>query len=74
LTHPPPITTHGLRAGRAHANVVGWALQDEFKRKWGAGAIYALAHEMKSRGVVVSAVQGCRVHYCVTGRSAGSLV
>ena len=54
--------------GRPHANVVGWAMSDSLKKSWGAGAIYAVAHEMSKRGFVLSALNGFRVHYCVTGR------
>ena len=54
--------------GRPKANVVGWALNAKFKKAWGAGAIYAVAHEMSKHGIVVSALNGFRVHYCVTGR------
>jgi len=57
--------------GTPKANVVGWAMSDAVKKSWGAGAIYAVAHEMAQRGIVLSALNGFRVHYCVTSRSAG---
>ena len=46
-------------------------MSDELKEAWGAGSIYAIAHEMNERGVTLSALNGHRVHYCVTSRSAG---
>lgn len=57
--------------GRPHANVVGWQLSPELQKSWGPGAIYAIAHEMNQRGITLSAMNGFRVHFCVTSRSAG---
>ena len=51
------------------ANVVAWKISEA--TNWGKGAIYAFAHEMQVRGIVLSAVKGRKVHFCVTGRSAG---
>ena len=51
------------------ANVVGWKISPS--TNWGKGAIYAFAHEMQKRGIILSAVKGEKVHFCITGRSAG---
>eukprot|EP00924_Labyrinthula_sp_SR-Ha-C_P007976 maker-scaffold_41-snap-gene-2.33-mRNA-1 protein AED:0.00 eAED:0.00 QI:223/1/1/1/1/1/2/263/635 len=55
---------------RPLVNVFSFKIKSELG--WGNGATYALAHEMAKRKFVVSALKGDRVHYCVTGRSAGN--
>eukprot|EP00511_Aplanochytrium_stocchinoi_P000317 CAMPEP_0204821956 /NCGR_PEP_ID=MMETSP1346-20131115/150_1 /ASSEMBLY_ACC=CAM_ASM_000771 /TAXON_ID=215587 /ORGANISM="Aplanochytrium stocchinoi, Strain GSBS06" /LENGTH=628 /DNA_ID=CAMNT_0051947935 /DNA_START=74 /DNA_END=1960 /DNA_ORIENTATION=+ len=54
--------------GDSPANVFAWRINP--KLGWEKGAIYALAHEMSQRNIVLSAMKGDRVHYCVTGRSS----
>jgi len=54
--------------GEPHANVVAWRAA---KNVWSRGAVYALAHEMGKRGFVVNALAKEKLHFCVTGRSAG---
>jgi len=52
------------------ANVIAWRISPE--ASWPSGAIYAFAHEMSTRNITLSALGGGeRVHFCVTGRSAG---
>merc|ERR1719440_422866 len=56
--------------GMPVANVVTWRLDPAIARKWGAGAIYCLAHECEQHHVTVSACKNHVLHFCVTGRSA----
>jgi len=54
--------------GQPQVNVIAWRAKEGL---WAQGAIYALAHEMEKKGIVVSTLSGDVVHYCVTGRTAG---
>jgi len=55
--------------GDSEANLFSFQINGQHTG-WDKGAIYALAHEMAKRDIVVSACSGGRLHYCVTGRSS----